>query len=61
MDCFSDKKSFTSSDPLEEINNLLPNIPVDMIREEMVELYKTDYNFLYRIMNEIAKDILKLK
>jgi len=52
MDCFSDKKSFTSNDPLGEINNLLPSIPVDMIREEMVELYKTDYNFLKVFLEE---------
>ena len=35
------------------------------IKDESTDLYhmtcKTDYNFLYRIMNEIAKDILKLK
>jgi len=52
LNCFSKEKSFTTHDPLEEINNLLPNIPANMIREDVVELYKTDYNFLKIFLQE---------
>ena len=51
-ECFSKQTHFSGNNALDEINSLLPDVPVDMLREDIVSLYKTDYNFFKRFLKE---------
>lgn len=51
LDAFSQNKNFKGN-ALDEINSLLPTIPVDMVKTEIVNLYHSDYNFLKVFLKE---------
>ena len=49
---FSNTKSFGNDYLLDEINASLPSIPVDMLKKEIVDLYKLDFNFFKKFIKE---------
>ena len=51
LDVFSPHKKFKGN-PLDEINSVLPTIPVDMIKQDIVSLYHEDYDFLKVFLKE---------
>lgn len=51
LDAFSPYKKFKGN-ALDEINSALPVIPVDMIKQDVVNLYHSDYNFLKVFLKE---------
>ena len=51
LDAFSKDKVFKGN-ALDEINSLLPIIPVDMIKEDIVDLYHKDDSFLKIFLKE---------
>ena len=49
---FSKQAVFNDEDVLEKINSLLPDVPVEMLKEEVVALYKSDYGFFKKLLEE---------
>ena len=47
---FSGQISFDNKTTLDDVNSLLPNVPVNMLRKDVVELYQTDYNFFKKFI-----------